>query len=365
MATESYFFADFMLNPAQRQLYHHGQLLELNSRYLDALILLLQNAGELVNKQQFFAQVWPGVIVSDEALTQCIRTLRRVLGDNATAPRFIETVPKHGYRFIAEVSYNKESDEPRFGNTASQHQSINVITNQAINQQQRFWHAVGFALVGAAMAGLTGGMLYGVLAATQALSEGIQAVSLWLVLLSITTLLSLVAGAAIAMALGAAQVWRPQQPIWSLIAGALGGGGIGAFVSMLLKDMLTLFFGRSPTLVTGAIEGMLIGLSVAATMLLLQRVSRVYRLSVALLPGMITGLMISLGGGVLLAGSLVALAAEFPNAALGQLMLPAGVVRVFGHSSWLHLSAMLEVSFFSAGMALSLNRAQQLCTKAT
>jgi len=48
-------------------------------------------------------EVWRGIPVTDEALTQCIRTLRKQLGDDAARPRFIETVPKHGYRFIATV----------------------------------------------------------------------------------------------------------------------------------------------------------------------------------------------------------------------------------------------------------------------
>ena len=76
---------------------------DLNARYFDALALLVREAGTLVSKDRFLAEVWRGVPVTDEALTQCIRTLRRLLGDDASRPRFIETVPKHGYRFIAPV----------------------------------------------------------------------------------------------------------------------------------------------------------------------------------------------------------------------------------------------------------------------
>src|SRR4029079_1972014 len=59
---------------------------------------------------QFLTEVWRGVPVTDEALTQCIKTLRRKLGDDASRPRFIETVPKHGYRFIAPVEVIGKSD---------------------------------------------------------------------------------------------------------------------------------------------------------------------------------------------------------------------------------------------------------------
>ncbi len=355
MAAECYSFAGFQLNPAQRQLYYHGQRQELNSRYLDALLLLLHHAGELVSKQQFFEQVWPGLVVSDEALTQCIRTLRRVLGDNATAPRFIETVPKHGYRFIAQVS-REDGNAP-----ASLTPTARPVANETRieRQRQHLWFSIGYGVAGAAVAGLTGGMLYGLLAAMQALNSGSQAMSFLLVLLSVTTLLALVAGSAIAAAISAAQLWRSQQPLWTLLAGALAGLLVGAFVSVLLKDMLILFFGRSPAQLTGATEGLLIGLAVATTVLSLRRQPRLYRLGFALLPGMLAGLLISLSGGVLLAGSLAQLAAEFPQATLGKILLPEGFARIGLGNGWLHLSAMLEAGLFSAGLALGLQRAQQ------
>ena len=80
-----------------------GSIGALNSRYLDALALLVREQGRLVSKDRFLDEVWRGIPVTDEALTQCIKTLRRQLGDDAALPRFIETVPKHGYRFIAPV----------------------------------------------------------------------------------------------------------------------------------------------------------------------------------------------------------------------------------------------------------------------
>ncbi len=214
-------------------------------------------------------------------------------------------------------------------------------------------------MAGAAVAGLTGGMLYGLLAALQALNSGSQAMSFLLVLLTVTTLLALVAGAAIAAAISAAQLWRSQQPLWTLLAGALAGLLVGAFVSALLKDMLILFFGSSPAQLTGATEGLLIGLAVATAVLSLRRQPRLYRLGFALLPGMLAGLLISLSGGVLLAGSLAQLAAEFPQATLGKILLPEGFARIGLSNGWLHLSAMLEAGLFSAGLALGLQRAQQ------
>src|SRR5688500_19634756 len=96
-------FDRFQLDPRDRQLTRDDAPVDLNSRYFGALALLVREQGRLVSKDRFLEEVWRGVPVTDEALTQCIKTLRRQLGDNAARPRFIETVPKHGYRFIAQV----------------------------------------------------------------------------------------------------------------------------------------------------------------------------------------------------------------------------------------------------------------------
>src|SRR3954466_12164017 len=96
-------FDQFVLDPDDRQLRRGNAEVELNGRYFDALTLLVRESGKLVSKDRFLDEVWRGVPVTDEALTQCVKTLRRQLGDNVANPRFIETVPKHGYRFIATV----------------------------------------------------------------------------------------------------------------------------------------------------------------------------------------------------------------------------------------------------------------------
>ena len=103
MAGASFRFDCFELDPGNRRLCRDGAPVELNARYLDALVLLAAEQGRLVSKDRFLDEVWRGIPVTDEALTQCIKTLRRQLGDDAANPRFIETVPKHGYRFLAAV----------------------------------------------------------------------------------------------------------------------------------------------------------------------------------------------------------------------------------------------------------------------
>jgi hypothetical protein len=82
----SFRFESFELDQANRRLCRDGVPVELNARYLDALALLVNEQGRLVSKDRFLDEVWRGVPVTDEALTQCIKTLRRQLGDDAANP---------------------------------------------------------------------------------------------------------------------------------------------------------------------------------------------------------------------------------------------------------------------------------------
>ena len=83
MTDRGFRFDRFLLDPADRRLLASGVPVELNARYLDALSLMVRDAGALVTKDRFLDEVWRGVPVTDEALTQCIKTLRRQLGEEA------------------------------------------------------------------------------------------------------------------------------------------------------------------------------------------------------------------------------------------------------------------------------------------
>jgi DNA-binding winged helix-turn-helix (wHTH) protein len=97
-------FAEFTLDPANRLLRRGDEPVELGGRYFDALVMLVRERGQLVTKDRLHEEVWRGVPVTDEALSQAIMALRRALGDDAARPRFIETVQRHGYRFIGELA---------------------------------------------------------------------------------------------------------------------------------------------------------------------------------------------------------------------------------------------------------------------
>lgn len=90
----------------------NGQDITLTPRGFDVLVFLLQNSGRVVKKKEIFDFVWRDTFVGDNALTKIIKEIRQATGDDANNPRYIETVPKRGYRFIAQVEEIQEQDNP-------------------------------------------------------------------------------------------------------------------------------------------------------------------------------------------------------------------------------------------------------------
>ncbi len=294
-------FDRFCLDPADRQLRRDGQPVELSARYLDALTLMVREAGKLVTKDRFLEEVWRGVPVTDEALTQCIRTLRRQLGDDAAAPRFIETVPKHGYRFIATV------EAARQANTAFVRRSWQRVLRLGIA-----------GTFGGGLAGLLGGLFYGFVAAAQPLQPGMGAVSVLLVILCLTVLVALIGGAGVAFGIAAAGFGPGRSARWSTAGGALGGLLVGAVVKLLGLDAFNLLLGQTPGDITGPFEGVLLGGAVGLGAWLGSRGSRSLRRSIlpASLFGAGAGILIPLLGGRLMGGSLDLLARHFASSRL-------------------------------------------------
>lgn len=105
-----YRFADFVLSPRQRTLVRAGEPLPLIPRYFDLLRFLIERRADAVHRRDIFDGVWTDVIVSDSALSQAIRTLRRTLGDDPREPRYIRTVSRHGYQFVC-VDLVEEDDD--------------------------------------------------------------------------------------------------------------------------------------------------------------------------------------------------------------------------------------------------------------
>src|SRR5512146_710603 len=108
-------FKSFELNLQTRELYRHGLKLRLHGHPIDVLAMLLEKPGELVTREALRKALWPEDTFVDfeHGLNTTINRLREILGDKADAPRFIETIPRLGYRFIASLEAEATNDAIR------------------------------------------------------------------------------------------------------------------------------------------------------------------------------------------------------------------------------------------------------------
>ena len=105
-----YRFSEFVLSPRRRVLTRDGREQPLIPRYFDLLVFLVEHRHEAVHRRDIFDRVWSDVVVSDSALSQAIRTIRRTLGDDSREPLFIRTVSRHGYRFVYDGVVEEDDD---------------------------------------------------------------------------------------------------------------------------------------------------------------------------------------------------------------------------------------------------------------
>lgn len=114
METNSFEFGEFLLDAREKVLLRHGKPLSITPKAFELLLILVKNHGHLVKRNELLNTVWTDIFVEEGNLTFTIRLLRKALGDSQKSPRFIETLPKRGYRFIAEVNeINSNSDTPK------------------------------------------------------------------------------------------------------------------------------------------------------------------------------------------------------------------------------------------------------------
>ncbi|MGE7991695.1 ATP-binding protein [Pseudomonas sp. NPDC089554] len=104
-------FGPFVLFPQQQLLFKHGEPVHLGSRALQLLVTLASRSGELLEKNELLALVWPKVVVEECNLRAQMTTLRRVLGDEGDFTHIV-TVPGRGYRFVAPVTVREASVAP-------------------------------------------------------------------------------------------------------------------------------------------------------------------------------------------------------------------------------------------------------------
>src|SRR5277367_4443617 len=95
---------DWRVSPASGQISREGETVRVEARTMRLLLCLAEHAGEVVSIDDLLEHVWSGVAVSPDSVYQAVASLRRLLGDDPKQPAYIATVPRLGYRMVAEVS---------------------------------------------------------------------------------------------------------------------------------------------------------------------------------------------------------------------------------------------------------------------
>ncbi len=128
----TYVFGPYQLQAAERRLLRDGQPVSLTPKAFDTLVMLVERAGHLVEKEELMSTLWPDSFVEEANIAQHIWTIRKTLGDPGNGGPFIETIPKKGFRFVAPVV--KRTPEETETDVSSA--TISVTGSEAV----RVWH---------------------------------------------------------------------------------------------------------------------------------------------------------------------------------------------------------------------------------
>ena len=366
-----YRFSDFTLSPRQRLLIRNGQELPLIPRYLDLLIFLIERRCDAVHRREIFDRVWSDVIVSDSALSQAIRTLRRTLGDDPREPRFIRTVSRHGYQFTCPdvVEEPEESvPEPPLVRTPDIGSDVSAGTRIAKVEQTRQKAGASLAALttgatqacaGSAMAGAAAGIAGGLLLAVSPGSAAPLAVIPVLVVTGAGA--GAVGGLGVGAGLAVAESSsRLRNAVGLTIGAAVGGTAIGLAVQWLMRWSLAAVVGmHSP--IGGAIEGLVIGAAAGVGYAIARHIrppgrSLIYRVAVVGVCCAAAALALGLAGRPLVGGTLHRIARE----ARGSQITLAPLGRLIGEPEFGPVSqaiiAACEGGIFGCGVGVALFR---------
>jgi DNA-binding winged helix-turn-helix (wHTH) protein/Tol biopolymer transport system component len=142
-------FGGHTLDLERRALYRGQQRIHLTSKPLETLVYLVDNPGRIVEKQELLDAVWKDTFVTEDNLVHAIREIRRALGDDKEDPRFVQTVPRQGYRFVGQVTADAAIPVATQPDLAATPLAV-VVSQQKMNIRRWVWiaaPAVGLILV--------------------------------------------------------------------------------------------------------------------------------------------------------------------------------------------------------------------------
>jgi TolB-like protein/Tfp pilus assembly protein PilF len=130
-STLVYEFGPFRVDAAQHLLLRDGVPVPLTPKAFDTLLVLVENSGRLVEKDNLMKEIWPDSFVEEGSLTRNISVLRKVLGGDSADTRYIETLPKRGYRFTVSVS-QFEGEEL----LVRRHTQVRIVTEEDVDEPE-------------------------------------------------------------------------------------------------------------------------------------------------------------------------------------------------------------------------------------
>ena len=367
-----YRFSEFTLSPQRRLLLREGREVPLIPRYFDLLLLLVERRREAVHRREIFDRVWGDVMVSDSALSQAVRTIRRTLeDDDPREPRFIRTVSRHGYQFVFPDVIEEQEEEPAVASSvASRTEMPPAVREEARDEpsgRQRVARSAGrqasAAAAGGAVAGIAAGAAGGLILA---FAPGSSApLALAPVLAVIGGACGGLGGAGVGAGLGIAEAFGPSRRLLVLmLSAAVGGGLVGAAVQWLSRWALAALVGLELP-IGGALEGLLIGGAAglafglgragAAELHALDTARKRTAVLAALCCGL-AGLLLTLSGRPLVGGTIHAIA----DSADGSRATLTPLGRLIGEPDFGPISSAIlafgEGAVFGVGLALGLMR---------
>ena len=354
-----YRFSEFVVSPGRRVLARNGRELTLIPRYFDLLVLLIQRRHEAVHKRDIFEHVWADVTVSDSALSQAIRTIRRTLGDDSREPRFIRTVSRHGYRFVFADVIEEEDDGELLAASPQPQDSVDV-SPAAVPEPAEAIGPLAIAgrrsLAGAAGAGAAGGLAGALGGLTlAAIPESRASFDLVPVLAVIGAASAALGGAGVAAGLSAADLFPRSRSLASILCAAIGGAIVGSAVQWLARWSLAAIVGVTVP-VGGGLEGLVIGGAAGGGHALFGHGSRRREAILTALVCGLAGAALCLAGRPLVGGTMHAIA----QVARGSQITLDPLGRLIGETGFGPITQAIvgfsEAAFFGFGLVLGRRR---------
>jgi Tol biopolymer transport system component/DNA-binding winged helix-turn-helix (wHTH) protein len=136
-----FFIAEWTVEPELNAISRDGVTIHLEPKVMKVLLQLALAPGQVLSKEHLIETVWPDTFVGDDVLTRCISVLRREMHDDPHAPRYIQTIPKAGYRMVAEVRYEARHVEPQESHPFSAEPPVVSPAPAALNGTENHTHA--------------------------------------------------------------------------------------------------------------------------------------------------------------------------------------------------------------------------------